>query len=200
MKHNTYPVSSSPDRCSYTFESISSEKIVIKKVEFVSIADGLYNLAFGDLNSTGALDDMVTTNNNDMKKVLATVIQIVRIFLELHPDAAIYFEGSTSSRTRLYQIILAQELLDWSDKFVIYGAENGRLLPFEVNRNFDSFVVKIKKIMRSERKRELTLADIKVDPSIKSSKNDPFVVRKVEEAKRALAKLDLTVLNLPPKS
>ena len=54
--------------------------------------------------------------------------------------------------------------------------------------------------MRSEQKRELTLADIKVDPTIKSSRNDPFVIRKVEEAKRTLAKLDLTVLNLPHKS
>ena len=144
MKHSIYPVSTSSDRYSYTFESISSEKIVTKKVEFVPIVDGLYNLAFGDLNSAGALDDLVKTNNKDMKEVLATVIQIVRIFLELHADDAIYFEGSTSSRTRLYRIILTRELLNWNDKFVVFGAENGYLLPFEVNRNFDSFVVKLK--------------------------------------------------------
>jgi hypothetical protein len=54
--------------------------------------------------------------------------------------------------------------------------------------------------MRAGLKRELTLSDIKVDPSIKSSKNDPFVVKKVEEAKRVLKDVDISILNLTPKA
>jgi hypothetical protein len=145
LKHSVYPVSTSRDRLSFTFESVSSEKVVRKKVQFVLIADGLYNLAFGDVSSRGELDDLVVTDNKDMYEVLATVIQILRIFLELHPDEAIYVKGSTPSRTRLYQIILTKEISDWNDKFVVFGIENGIFIPFEPDRHFDSFIIKLKK-------------------------------------------------------
>ncbi|MCE7067996.1 hypothetical protein [Dyadobacter sp. CY326] len=38
-----------------------------------------------------------------------------------------------------------------------------------------------------------------IDPNLKSSRNSPFVVRKVEEAKRHLAGVDLSILGITDK-
>jgi hypothetical protein len=113
-------------------------------VEFDQIAGKLYNLAFGDVNEYGELDDMIVTNNKDTAEVLATVIQAVLTFFEVYSDAAIYFKGSTLARTRLYQIVLGRELTNWNDTFTVYGLRNNQKFPFELGAQFEAFVIKLK--------------------------------------------------------
>jgi len=45
------------------------------------------NLGFGDWNNTtGTMDDMVTSNNEDVDKVLTTIAHIVHDFTKKFPD------------------------------------------------------------------------------------------------------------------
>ena len=44
------------------------------------------------------------------------------------------------------------------------------------------------------------LPKVTINPNLKSSRNSPFVVRMVEEAKKHIATLDLSILNISKKS
>jgi hypothetical protein len=49
--------------------------------------------------------------------------------------------------------------------------------------------------MKATQKRLVDLSKVNVDPNMKSHKSDPFVVKKVEEAKQALEKLRKAGIN-----
>ncbi len=108
------------------------------------MSDGLYNFGFGDLNNQNDVDDLVVTDNKDTGMVLATLIQILVVFLETHSGKAVHFKGSTCSRTRMYQIILTKEKASWENKLTVYGIVNGDIMPFEIDFKFDAFIVKQK--------------------------------------------------------
>lgn len=90
---------------SYRFISTGPRGAFKMHVRFAYIEGGIYNLGFGvvDLGS-GQLNDRIETRNGDSEKILATVASIALEFLRRHPTASIYAAGSTSSRTRLYQM------------------------------------------------------------------------------------------------
>jgi hypothetical protein len=90
---------------SNTFEFFSEGKNgkIRKVVVFQKIADGIFNLAFGDkIEETGTLDDKNVSDNGDTEKVLATVVLTIFMFTDKYPDAYIFATGSTPARTRLY--------------------------------------------------------------------------------------------------
>lgn len=88
----------------YFFVSEGKERIA-KMVAFEPLSDDTVNLCFGDLLPDGSIDDAAISNNGDIVKVLATVIDILRLFCSQHPDIQIYIEGSTELRTMLYERI-----------------------------------------------------------------------------------------------
>lgn len=103
----------------YTFTSVGKANIV-KVVEFVPTGiNGLFNLAFGDSLEDESIDDMATSNNGDMVKVLSTVVYIVSDFFDKHPNAEVFFTGSTIERTALYQRILRTYYRQFNDLYVI---------------------------------------------------------------------------------
>jgi len=92
------------------------------------------------------IDDFVITNNKDSERVLATVAATVISFTNFFPDAIIYSEGSTDSRTRLYQIGISKYWYEISDLFEVYGLiENEGLVHFERDKRYKAFVVRRKK-------------------------------------------------------
>lgn len=134
----------SEDSLSFAFDSISGQRIIRKKAEFVLISADLYNFAFGDVNEEDEIDDFVVSNNKDMDKVFATLIQILITFLKTHKGKGVYFKGSTPSRTRMYQIILNKERANWEGLLAVYGSYNGNLMPFETDHRYNSFIVELK--------------------------------------------------------
>ena len=70
----------------------------------------------------GKIDDMSNSNNGDVSKVLATVIQIVIDFLERNKGATVFFTGSTPGRTNLYNRILRKQYLSYKDKYHIMAS------------------------------------------------------------------------------
>ncbi len=84
---------------------------IIKVVDFTPTNhNGIYNLWFGDLLPDNSIDDMVISNNGDIVKVLATVIQITREIMAEMPFVTIVFKGSTTGRMALYKRILQKKL------------------------------------------------------------------------------------------
>jgi hypothetical protein len=63
---------------------------------------GIYNLAFGDINVEGEIDDLTISDNGDRNKILATVAKSVDEYTKRFPGRWIFFKGSTPERTRLH--------------------------------------------------------------------------------------------------
>ncbi|WEK19304.1 MAG: hypothetical protein P0Y49_21240 [Candidatus Pedobacter colombiensis] len=117
---------------------------VKKAVEYTSVeinGQKFYNLGFGDLNdATGKFDDLSISNNGDRDKVLATVAATVLDFVNYVPGALIFAEGSTPTRTRLYQMALMTNLEDISKVLEVYGLIKDQWYPFEKNVNYEAFM------------------------------------------------------------
>jgi hypothetical protein len=79
----------------------------------------IFNMGFGDLLSDGSIDDTVNSNNGDLNKVLATVIQILMEFTKEYPYAKVAFIGSTATRTALYKRIIKTYYSIFSTEFII---------------------------------------------------------------------------------
>jgi hypothetical protein len=104
MKYPKYPIVAN-DPLSYEFYSEGPQGRIKKSVVYSHIEGNLYNLGFGDWNEElKGLDDSSRSNNGDRDKVLATVAYTALDFIGQFPDAQIFAEGSTSARTRLYQM------------------------------------------------------------------------------------------------
>lgn len=99
-----------------------------------------FNLGFGDAVNGIEMDDMAISNNHDKDKVLITVAQIVIEFMELYPDIGVYAQGSTSSRTRLYQMAIATNWDKIEPLLIIHGYVNNKWQPFQKNVNYEAFL------------------------------------------------------------
>lgn len=143
MEKPIYSYQLSKNRERYTFISISSNKRITKVVdfeEFEEISDFVH-FSFGDLLPNGRVDYTQVSNNQDMELVLGTVIEILFDFLERNPQKTVIFTGSSSSRNRLYRIIIAKFYSELKDKFQIQGFIDDEIIPFELNKNFTGFLI-----------------------------------------------------------
>ena len=129
----------------YEFVSEGPKGNIKKIVRFTAISNNIYNLGFGDLNEeTGEISDTTVTNNNDSRKVLATVVATVHDFTQLHPDVWVIAKGSTKSRTRLYRIGISNYLPEINKEFELYGLRDNQWQPFEKRKDYEAFIVKRK--------------------------------------------------------
>ena len=134
----------------FKFESVGRNGIIKKLVEYVQLGEfelgKIYNLGFGDYNEeTGEVDDKIVSDNGDMTKVLATVAATLYVFTEHYPDAIVYAEGSSKSRTRLYRWNIAKNLEELKQDFYVFGViRNIGYEEFIKDKNYDGFFVKRK--------------------------------------------------------
>lgn len=149
MFHSTYEYSKVH---AYRYCFISTGKRTITKIlEFTPTSTrNLYNLGFGDLLSNGEIDDTANSNNGDMIKIFATVIDILQDFTEQNPSFIILFLGSTPQRTLLYNRILKTYYQPFSTKFAVAGlieTEDGPMdVPFDPQSSESYFGFLIKRI------------------------------------------------------
>jgi hypothetical protein len=70
------------DKLIFVFESISDRKTITKVISYTVFPDQpeLYNLFLGDVLPDGSLCDTQISNNDDLEKILATVIQTMLLF------------------------------------------------------------------------------------------------------------------------
>jgi hypothetical protein len=149
---NIVPYSLHADRSqlSFKFESVGPKGIIKKFIFYRKINminENTYNLSFGDWNEkSGNIDDQSVSNNNETERVLFTVALTALQFVTHNPDANILIVGSTSSRTRLYQMVIAQNRTEIHKHFEIQGLKNGYWEDFKTGINFEAFLVKGKQV------------------------------------------------------
>ncbi|RZJ92437.1 MAG: hypothetical protein EOO60_07090 [Hymenobacter sp.] len=144
MLDERYSVRAAHDLTSFNFDSVGPKGIVRKVVRYTEInLKDVYNLGFGDQDPlTGYLSDLAVTNNNDSKKVLATVAATLYAFTVNNPAATIIASGSTDERTRLYQIGIASKLHEIEQDFVVLVLNaQQEWEPFRKNVTYGAFLV-----------------------------------------------------------
>jgi len=145
MNEHKYFFTGMPMVYYYDFVSIGPKGKVHKRVCLRWIGGttvSIYNLSFGDLDSnTGAINDEVTTNNRDRRKVLATVAAAILAFLSAWPGAYVVAQGSTDARNRLYQAGILSVLDEINEQLILFGRCHGRWEPFRKGINYDAFMV-----------------------------------------------------------
>lgn len=142
-----YPYQLSEDALRFDFHSVSNTKRIHKVVQYSPIPDNdsIFQLSFGDLKDDDTLDFLTVSDNQDMKKILTTVIQTIFKFFELKPDKTIVFIGSTETRTRLYRIIINKLIDEMELYFNIIGIkEDGNQEPFTKNQQYLAFLIFLK--------------------------------------------------------
>lgn len=107
IAHYDYLVSE--DYMEYEFFSEGPKGKIRKAILFKRInlqGRPVFNLAFGDMDESGILSDLVVSDNHDAEKVLATVAHAVIKFTIMYPESLTVAEGSTLSRTRKKKILI----------------------------------------------------------------------------------------------
>jgi hypothetical protein len=141
MQLEKYEVRESSEHMGYVFVSIGERGRIVKVVEYAPTNNtDEYNLGFGDYDLiTGTISDMIRSNNGDRDKVLAAVGATAIQFLNWYPDATIFAKGSTSTRTRMYQMGINRFYEEIIKDHCIFGFANGHWEPFEPNKLYEAF-------------------------------------------------------------
>ena len=142
MNVKPYAVSYDSKRITFGFESVSNRQIIEKIVLFSPLDEtaAVFNLALCDLDENGELKDDIVSNNDDVEKVMATMIIIIELFFEANPDKKVFFEGNSPARTRLYQIVI-NKTFDNLPSFLIEGITENKVERFQKNKNYTAFFV-----------------------------------------------------------
>lgn len=145
MHLERYQYSTNEAFLDYQFFSDGPKGRVKKVVRFTDIGRNIYNLGFGDLNEeTGDISDTVVTNNNDSRKVLATVAATVNDFTLFYPGAWIFAKGSTESRNRLYRMGISNSLNHLKKDFEVFGLKDEKWETFQLENTYQAFLLRRK--------------------------------------------------------
>ena len=163
----------------FTYESYSIGKkgIICKIVRFVRLRDTNYfRFGFADFDEqTGQLNDKVISNNGDTILILGTLGIIIDDFVNKFPDAWIYAKGNTNSRTRLYRIILSQNLQMIEQKYQLFGMYKGVWKPYIPNQPYSEFILNKKNNMITRTNISIIDKDIIVFPSKHQSAVEAYI-------------------------
>lgn len=144
MQEDSYQVKQSQQIYQYEFFSEGPKGRIRKVIQFQPLDNAIpiYNLAFGDWDEKKvAINDTIKSNNGDRYKILVTVAQTVFNFMRSHPEATIIAQGSTASRTRLYQMGIATFLDEIKQHFRVAGYVNNQWESFRTNCNYEGFLL-----------------------------------------------------------
>lgn len=106
----------------------------------------MWNLGFGDFDvMTGAVSDSIISNNGDGKKVMATVVKTLLDFFSQRPQETVIFTGSDERRTLVYNRVVRQYYVDFSDRLLINElTEQGIEEAIETSVDYIAFIVRSK--------------------------------------------------------
>lgn len=147
MKLDKYPVTVSEGSIVYEFISEGKKGKIAKMIVYSKTnIYNTFNLGFGDkCTNTGEINDTIASNNGDTEKVLTTVAFTLYDFTEKFPGAMVLVSGSTSARTRLYQMAIGKNLCLIEPDFEVFGYAENEWQLFERQYNYEAFLVKRKK-------------------------------------------------------
>ena len=147
MKLSFYEFTFTDQNISRYFFDSKGKQIITKIVEFQPITEYIYNLAFGDFDKeTETFSDDVRSNNNDISKVFATIFQISNHFFVQNPNKAIYLEGNTPTKQKLYQRIIKNNISDLENSFILFGVIGEEFENLDFTKNYEAFIIKLKSV------------------------------------------------------
>lgn len=107
----------------------------------------LFNVGFGVwYPEKQKVDDKIQTRNEDMRLILGTIAAISLDFLQKYPFAYLYAEGSTLTRTRLYQREISKILDELPEDLNLHGlvkTDDIGFVKFRKGINFDGFLLSL---------------------------------------------------------
>ena len=118
-----YDIKASDNRLRYEFISTGPKGSIQKVVEYTYLSElGFWNLGFGDYDSlSDQINDTVVTDNNDARKVLATVVETLFDFFKVYSDQTVIFTGSDKRRNRVYNRAVALYQHQYANNLIITG-------------------------------------------------------------------------------
>ncbi len=131
----------------FFFVSTGPRGEIQKAIQFRPMKEqGIFNLAFGDLNiDTGELDDEARSNNGDVEKILATVAKATYTFTQYNPMCWIYATGSSLSRNRICRTALDKYLVEIEENFEVFAeGPNGWQL-YQKGGAYTAFLIRERK-------------------------------------------------------
>ena len=142
MNLEKYDTIVTEDVLSFSFISVGPKGHIQKLVIYQHVEGPLYNLAFGDRNGElGTINDLITSDNKDTEKVLATVASTIFDFFAVHTGTIVLAQGSSHSRTRLYRRYLTT-FFDFIDKdFLLYGELDDKIERFIKGKDYRAFLI-----------------------------------------------------------
>lgn len=142
MKFEQYTATASTQRTEYYFTSTGPNGDFPKIIQYTFLSEiGVANLGFGLLKEDGRIDDNFRTANGDTHRILATVGNTVLSFTEMYPDVPVFATGSDPARTRLYRKMLTLNKEEIEKSFLIFGRKNNQWQEFEIDIDYDAFLV-----------------------------------------------------------
>jgi hypothetical protein len=148
MKYEVYDdIREGRDLGTFEFVSIGKNGAIPKCISFVPTAlPYVYNMAFGNVDKNGGIDDFSVSDNGDRNKILATLAKVIDQYTRKYPERSIYFRGSTKERTRLYRMAVGLNLEELSEKFEIFVEVDNvaEFIPFRKNMEINAFLIKRK--------------------------------------------------------
>lgn len=139
MVQNVYMLRQNNDATQFVFFSEGSKGRVMKAVIISPYDQNRWNLAFGDVQPDGEIDDVVKTNNNDVAKVMGTVAQAALLFSEKHPDCSLIIFPVDEKRKWLYNLIFRRRLTEIQGIFEIFGKQGNLWKAYSPELEYDAF-------------------------------------------------------------
>jgi len=136
------------DYSEYKFLSSGPNGDIVKLLLFRKLfIDSLYNLSLLDVMPDGTLSDTHLSNNNDLRKILATIVKVIIDYTSEFPERHVFFQGSDEQgkRNSLYHKAISKHLFVLEKEFYIYGIrDDGYEEVFLPTKEYDAVLVKRK--------------------------------------------------------
>lgn len=139
MVANSYNLQQNDEATQFVFLSEGNKGRVMKAVIISPYDRNRWNLAFGDVQPDGEIDDTVKTNNNDVAKVIGTVAKAALLFSEKHPECSLVIFPVDEKRKWLYNLIFRRRLTEIRAIFEIFGNRERLWEAYNPKLEYDAF-------------------------------------------------------------
>lgn len=141
MVKNVYSLRQNDDATQFVFFSEGRKGRIMKAV-IISPYDGnRWNLAFGDVQPDGEINDSAFSNNQDVAKVIGSVAQAAIIFSENHPGCKLVIFPVDEKRRRLYNLVFRRRLAEIRPFFEIWGKRGPSWEAYNPELEYDAFEI-----------------------------------------------------------
>ncbi len=141
MVKNVYSLRQNDDATQFVFFSEGRKGRIMKAV-IISPYDGnRWNLAFGDVQPDGEINDSVLTNNQDIARVIGTVAQAALLFSGKYPERTLVIFPVDEKRRWLYNLVFRRRLMEIRSFFEIRGKRGHLWEDYKPTMNYDAFEI-----------------------------------------------------------